>query len=253
MSICDGLAALIQAHMSAPVLDIAALLRAMVGQIEANWAASPRRRDGKRPSPQNWRFRPMLTIAEHNQSPEKTLEKAIVTTAPDTSWANQVPTASGLYQAHRDRHRNIDLVRRRGPGTYDFIELKVGSNTPTYAALEVLQYAALYSFARRHYSEHERAQHELLQADTIHLRVLAPAAYYRTEPVADLDRSINQGLAAFGTAEALAWTMDFAFLAFPARFVWPCGAADLQAALSDIHPVVPEQQINDTGDTVTNA
>ena len=239
MSICDGFPALIQAHMSAPVLDIATLLRAMVGQIEANWAASPRRLDGRRPSPQNWRFRAMPGIAAHNQSPEKTLEKAIVNTAPDASWANQVPTASGLYQAHRDRHRNIDLVRRRGPGTYDFIELKVGSDTPAYAALEVVQYAALYTFARRHYTDHERAQHELLQAHTIHLRVLAPIPFYGKEPVAALERSISQGLAAFCAAEALAWQMDFAFLAFPASFVWPCGAADLQAALQGIQPVVP--------------
>jgi hypothetical protein len=238
MSICDGLPALIQAHMSAPVLDIAALLRVMVGQIEVNWAASPRRRAGKRPSPQNWRFRPMLAIAAHNPSPEKTLEKAIVATAPDASWANQVPTASGLYEAHRDRHRNIDLVRRRGPGAYDWIELKVGSDTPSYAATEVLQYAALYTFARRHYTDAERAQHELLQAQTIHLRVLAPDDYYRRGPVTALERSINRGLAAFCAAEALEWTMDFAFLAFPARFVWPCGAAELQAALGDIHPVV---------------
>jgi hypothetical protein len=241
MSICDGLAAIIQAHMSAPVVDIAALLGAMVEQIEANWAVSPRRLAGKRPSPQNWRFRTMPVLAAHNQSPEKTLEKAIVNTAPDTNWANQVPTASGLFEAHRDRHRNIDLVRRRGPGTYDFIELKVGSDTPTYAAIEVVQYAALYAFARRHYSEHERAQHELLQANTIHLRVLAPAAYYRREPVAALDCSINQGLAAFCAAAALAWRMDFAFLAFPANFVWPCGAADLQAALQRIQPVVPAE------------
>jgi hypothetical protein len=80
-----------------------------------------------------------------------------------------------------------------------------------------------------------------LQADTIHLRVLAPAAYYRREPVAALDRSINQGLAAFCSAAALAWRMDFAFLAFPANFVWPCGAADLQAALQRIQPVVPAE------------
>jgi hypothetical protein len=218
---------------------MAALLRAMVGQIEANWAVSPRRLAGKRPSPQNWRFRAMPGIAAHNESPEKTLEKAIVHTEPDTNWANQVPTASGLYQSHRDRHRNIDLFRRRGPGTYDFIELKVGSDMPTYAAMEVVQYAALYSFARRHYTAHERGQHDLLQADTIHLRVLAPFSYYRRQPVAALERSIDLGLAAFCAAAALAWTMDFAFLAFPVSFVWPCGAEELQAALQGIHPVVP--------------
>jgi hypothetical protein len=104
-----------------------------------------------------------------------------------------------------------------------------------------LQYAALYTFARRHYTEHERGQHEILQAYTIHLRVLAPAAYYRKQPVAALERSIDQGLAAYCAAEALAWIMDFAFLAFPNSFVWPCGVEDLQAALQDIQPVVPAE------------
>jgi hypothetical protein len=238
MSICAGLPAIIQAHMRAPTLDIAALLRAMIQQIEANWAVSPRRLKGQRPSPQNWRFRPMPEIAAHNQSPEKTLEKAIVNTASDARWANQVPTASGLYEGHRDRHRNIDLVRRIVPGEYDFVELKVGSDTPTYAAMEVLQYAALYTFARRHYSEPERTQHELLQAHTIHLRVLAPRPFYRKESVAALAFSITEGLAAFCATEALVWKMDFAFLAFPTSFVWPCGAEELQAALQVIQPVV---------------
>jgi len=238
MSICAGLPAIIHAHMSAPTWDSSALLRAMIQQIEANWAASPRRLAGKRPSPQNWRFRTMPGIAAHNQSPEKTLEKAIVNTAPDATWANQVPTASGLYEAHRDRHRNIDLVHRIAPGEYDVIELKVGSNTPPYAAMEVLQYAALYTFARRHSTNHECRQHELLQADTIHLRVLAPTSFYRKEPVDALEVCIDEGLATFCATELLTWMMDFAFLAFPTSFVWPCAAEELQTALQGVHAVV---------------
>jgi hypothetical protein len=35
--------------------------------------------------------------------------------------------------------------------------------------------------------------------------------------------------------------MDFSFLALPARFVWPGGAEDLQAALGDIDPVAPAE------------
>lgn len=238
MSICAGLPEIIQAHLGAPVVDIAALLRAMIQQIEANWSASPRRLKGQRPSPQNWRFRPMPGIAAHNQSPEKTLEKAIVNTAADAQWVNQVPTASGLYEGHRDRHRNIDLVRRLAPGEYDFVELKVGSDTPAYAAMEVLQYAALYTFARRRYAEQERTQHELLQAHAIHLRVLAPLPFYRKERVDGLETTISDGLAAFCATESLAWTLDFAFLAFPPGFVWPCGAEELQAALRGIQPMV---------------
>ena len=181
----------------------------------------------------------MPTIAAHNQSPEKTLEKAIVTLEPPGIWANQVPTASGLYEGHRDRHRNIDLVQRSAPGEYAFIELKVGSDTPSYAAMEVLQYAALYTFARRHYTDDECVQHALLQAETIHLRVLAPRSFYGKEPIDGLERSITEGLAAFCAPESCAWMMDFAFLAFPTGFVWPCGAEELQTALQGIQSVVP--------------
>ncbi len=184
----------------------------------------------------------MPGIAEYNQSPEKTLEKAIVNTASNARWANQVPTASGLYEGHRDRHRNIDLVQSIAPGEYDFIELKVGSDTPLYAAMEVLQYAALYTFARHHYTDQECKQHELLQADTIHLRVLAPIPFYGKAPVDALESSISEGLAAFCSTECLAWMMDFAFLAFPTSFVWPCGVEELHTALRGIHSIVPRDE-----------
>jgi len=102
------------------------------------------------------------------------------------------------------------LVRRRAPGEYEFVELKVGSDTPSYAASEVLQYAALYAFARRPYADLERTRRELLQAHTIHLRALAPRAFYEKERVDALASRISAGLAGFCATEALPWTMGFA-------------------------------------------
>src|SRR5690349_862298 len=129
MSICDGIPEIIQAHTAGPNPDIGALLEAMLARVEANWAVSPNRLAGKRPSAQNWRFQSMLGIAAHNQSPEKTLEKAIARLVQHDGWVNQVPTASGLFQASRDKSRNIDLVRRVAARSYEFIELKVHSDT----------------------------------------------------------------------------------------------------------------------------
>src|SRR5262245_62090909 len=108
MSIYGGLDVIIQHYLSKPNLDAKGLIEAMVACLETNWAISPRRQAGKRPSPKNWRFEAQLAIASHNQSPEKTLEKAIVGCLKD--WANQVPTASGLFGQYSDTHRNIDLV-----------------------------------------------------------------------------------------------------------------------------------------------
>jgi hypothetical protein len=88
---------------------------------------------------ENWRFAKKTYIADRNTSPEKTLEKTIAKIT-DADWVNQVPTASGLWNASADTHRNIDLVHRLGPKQYEFIELKVETDTPLKAAMESLIY-----------------------------------------------------------------------------------------------------------------
>jgi hypothetical protein len=235
MSICNGIDNLIRYHLSLSRLDAKDLLKAMLICLEANWTISPRRLAGKRPSVQNWRFQPKLTIAAHNESPEKTLEKAIVNNPHLVGWVNQVPTASGLFDQHSDKHRNVDLVRRLEPRRYEFIELKVGSDTPHYAALEILLYAALYIFSRLHYTEAEKQAQELLQAEMIHLRVLAPQAYYRSGVnLGELTLPLNEGLQAIIKTRNLDWQMDFKFLVFPPTFIWPCDQETLRRAVAEI-------------------
>jgi hypothetical protein len=205
--------------------DAEALIEDIFLQVEMNWRASG---VGRNPSIQNWRFEKQLNIAAHNQSPEKTLEKAIAESAGET-WANQVPTASGLVNATSDRSRNLDLVFRVDPGRFEFIELKLDSDTPLYAAIEMLEYGVLYLFYRLNFLTDAR-NNVLLTAKTVHLRVLAPAAYYRGYRFEWLESELTRGLQAVIEKRG-GPMMDFMFTAFPDDFNWPCPAEQMLASL----------------------
>ncbi len=172
MSICNGVEAIQARYLRSAGsqthhLDVMGLLTDQRARIELNWELSPRLLEGKRPSAENWRLERRPHLAAHNASPEKTLEKAI---ARQAHWYNQIPTASGLYHHRRDKLRNIDLVRAHDDGSYTLVELKVRSNSPLEATLELLIYVSLYEVARRRYLEEERAAKALLQATELHWR-----------------------------------------------------------------------------------
>ena len=58
------------------------------------------------------RWKALTHISEGNQSPEKTLEKAIVD--QNCGYVNQIPVASGLLSRCEERHVSIDLGRKIG-------------------------------------------------------------------------------------------------------------------------------------------
>lgn len=196
-------------------LDPKCFLGDLYALVERNGLAS--KRDA--PSRENWRLEKKTEISPRNRSPETRLEKAIVGDLGDT-WTNQMPTASGLVTSH-ERKRNIDLVHRVGPRAFEFIELKVGSDTPLFAAMEILKYGMNYLYSRRHrerlgYQEDGQAP---LWADTVHLRVLAPAGYYRGFELGWLEGFLNRGLGALlDPALDGALTMDVRFEKFPPGF-----------------------------------
>ena len=213
-------------------LRIDRLLEEMLERIESNWQLSkpgPRRN----PSSQNWRWCKQPDIGSANQSSEKKLEKAIVRVMGD-DWVNQVPTAAGLYDPRHDKHRNVDLAHRINPGEFELIELKVKSNNPLMAAMESLQYAALYLFARLHYPPDLQAASELLSANNIHCKVLAPACYFSGYNLSWLAQEIGDGLAIFSKDRLVDLTMDFAFTQFPPSFEWPGENAGVIPALKAI-------------------
>jgi hypothetical protein len=201
------------------IFDVEALIEKMYEKILSNW----KERIHYSPSRQNWRFDRCRDIAETNGDPEVKLERAIVR-AHDTShsnWANQVPTSSGFLGRHADKHRNIDLIYRCQDGAYELIELKVETNTPLYAAMEILQNAVLYIFYRENKEKleaEEANKKPILDAKVIHLRVLAPRSYYEGYELAWLEASICNGLTTFLKKRIPHLQMDFKFDAFPPWF-----------------------------------
>jgi hypothetical protein len=150
----------------------------------------------RRPSQENWRLKKMPAISANNRSPEKRLEKAIVQDLGD-EWTNQMPTASGLVTSG-ERQRNIDLVHRRNLREFEFIELKVESDTPLFAAMEILKNGMTYLYSRRHRDRlgYQESKHAPLWADVVHLRVLAPIGYFHRYNLGWLERFLNQSLGA---------------------------------------------------------
>ena len=202
-----------------PTFDATALIMKIYAQVESNWKEGA----NYKPSTENWRFEPRTNIDASNEDPEIKLERAIVRTQTQShaNWANQTPTSSGFVGPHADKHRNIDLIHRGGDGAYEFIELKVNSDTPLYAAMEILQNAVLYIFSRENERKMEwgSAKQKLLrEATVIHLRVLAPCSYYEGYILEWLEVNICNGLRAFLAGRTPKLKMDFRFDAFPTWF-----------------------------------
>ena len=117
------------------------------------------------------------------------------------------------------------------------IELKVDSDTPLKAAIEIIQYAVFYIFSRLHYPSDMLDSKALLLAKTIQLRVLAPQTYYEDYNLAWMVPSLNTALTKFLSEKKLQIQMDFNFLWFPSTFVWPCSDEILFGALTDLSSV----------------
>ena len=218
----------------------------LIGQ---NWDGQAAR------SKQLWRWKPNPNCSEkRTEKSEVRLERAIIGLASegclkfeDCDWANQMPTSSGLSptipgtRSNKNGPRNIDLIRRRSPTEYDFIELKIADKHPLYAAMEILCYAMLYIFCREKKAtlQIENANNRnLLCANTVHLRVLAPVEFYqrcRVEWLSELETVFNRGIAQFAASKESGLKMDFRFDQFPSGF--QCTIPELQKALTGIQPV----------------
>jgi hypothetical protein len=199
--------------------DATALIMKIYTQVESNWKEGANYKS----STENWRFEGRTNIDVSNEDPEIKLERAIVSTQthPPANWANQMPTSSGFVGPRADKHRNIDLIHRCEDGAYEFIELKVESDTPLFAAMEILQNAVLYIFSRENERKVEwgsEKQKPLREATVIHLRVLAPCSYYEGYKLGWVEESISSGLKAFLAGRTPKLQMDFRFDAFPPWF-----------------------------------
>ena len=210
--------------------DGAGLAEALVTQATRNWTAG-QERGGAPSSSENWRFTRAGKMVPDDPSPEVTFERAFMEAA-DEHWANQVPTCSGVFRPEADHRRSIDLVKKTGNGSFEFIELKVCSDTPLFAALEVLDYGVLYVFSRIHARslKYRPGCSAILDAHKIGLRVVAPRRFYeykiRAGPWVPFDlgwlesmmRDAARQLASMIRGDT---TIDFRFDVFSEGFSWP--------------------------------
>lgn len=137
----------------------------------------------------NWRFEKKKHLNPINPSDEKKLEKAFIKACDEKTWANQVPVCSGIPLPYD----KVDWVRKLGQNHFEFIELKVESNHPHYAAIEIIIYGLLY----RVWVMKNGFSTVAIKAKKIDLKVLAPESFYRLEDISDLigfQKFINHNL-----------------------------------------------------------
>ncbi len=106
-----------------------------------------------------------------------------------------MPVASGLAGPSVGKRAVVDLVKRSGDA-YLFIELKVGSDTPLFAAIEILLYGVLFQWSKdnQHLLGYDAEDQPVLSAQEVSLIVLAPAAFYRNRSLTCLTDALNEGL-----------------------------------------------------------
>jgi hypothetical protein len=224
-SLLDGVEQVVMNHLSIASLrhrsalhrlrqvDGLALVAAIDLRVRDNYSRGKASANKDR-SRQNWRWQSLQPqIGPHNRSPEVVVERAIAAACSRlgrTDWANQVPVASGLIAGARDGRRAIDPVQRRGDRHFEFVELKISSDTPLYAAIEIIGYGCLWTIAR---SDPPQRPSAILDADHVDLRVLAPASFYAPFALEGLEITLDAGLAALGRVEGT--VMSFAFDVLP--------------------------------------
>lgn len=232
-------------QQNGPDVDGNAFIENLYARVLQNWNDAPQPRG--LPTVENWRFAKQLEYDENNATHEVTLERTIAAVV-DENWANQVPVDSGLLNA---RAHYIDLVFRAG-SAFSLIELKYESNTPLSAACQVLSYGLVYAFFKCHDEEINVNLNAspILGASELHLRVLAPLAYFAGYGagctwLSRFETAIDRGVRQFAQRHARTVPpMSFAFERFPNDFVWnPAQAQEIPMRQSVLWAVHRRQRV----------
>jgi len=205
-------AALELSRRNTPITGTRDFLEGSYAQIHNNWLAAIDTGYSK-PSIENWRWKRHLELSPANTSPELILERGIIDACGD-NWSNQMPTASGLVGPATDKRAAVDLVRRHDSTTYSMIELKVNSDNPLFAAIEILMYGLLFLWSKNNLEQlgyGEQAQ-PVLAANNVTLSVLAPSNYYSDFDLTILAAALNSGLDEIGKRNGVKLGFEFCHL-----------------------------------------
>jgi hypothetical protein len=192
-----------------PITGTVAFLEASYDRIHDNWLAAIKA-GYTNPSKENWRWKRHPSLGANNSSPELKLERAIVNACGE-NWSNQMPTASGLTGQATDNRAAVDLVLREDSTAYSLIELKVESDTPLFAAIEIIKYGLLLAWSKNNQEAlgYDQDLQPILAASTVTLSTLAPADYYSNFDLTNLASALNDGLAEFGKRYDLSLSFEF--------------------------------------------
>jgi hypothetical protein len=221
----EGVEALWQQHLTLP--EHGDLFELLYDQIRANWTRN--REVDRWPTPEkNWVFRVMPEFtADPIRRHEKQLQKQIAICLENEGWGNDIPTASGLVNGY-SRQMNVDLAHRIADG-FELIELKLESNTPCDAALQILRYGAIYMLYRQEPELVQRFKlHEMLFAKRVVLEVLAPLQYYSSgdcdlRSLEEQEKLLNCQVETFAERRVAGLALSFRFMAFPPDFIYQPG------------------------------
>ncbi|WP_428305441.1 hypothetical protein [Lacipirellula sp.] len=216
---------------------------------EAAWRSATELQH-RRVSADSWGCTKHLELCEDNPSSEVVLERLLARLTPG-NWWNQVPVDAGSLDGQG--RRKIDLVHRSGD-RYSIVELKVNSNTPLSAAIQVIQYGVAYLLFRQCVLPDllERGDADspaIMQATELDLVVLAPTQYYDRFAsshgwLESFERQMDSQLAGSAARQAVGISMTFRFESFPRDFAWPLNlATDASRHLQVAQAVLGRQRV----------
>jgi hypothetical protein len=102
--------------------------------------------------------------------------------------------------------RAIDLVCDKGPNHFQLIELKVASDNPLAAAVQIISYVSVWLLTRNHDALNASP---ILKANRLDAVVLAPDAYYARYSLKGIEARLNSEIGALGREHGLELSFEF--------------------------------------------
>ncbi len=121
-----------------------------------------------------------------------------------------------------------------------FVELKWASDTPVYAAFEILLYGLAFVFSFTHREKLGYQSCSLMVVNEVALEVLAPHDFYSGYKLGWLQRGLDQAVRTLSKEKLDGrFSMGFEFLTFPPNFELPFAKGSEVLRLPSLEPSDP--------------